>query len=223
MTDSDIDSRVIATITEYFKDSHWLRGYVRGKLRTDPAYRAVLEELRQSPQPVLDIGCGLGLLSFYLREHGVSVPILGVDCDAPKIAKATAIAEANYSGLDFAVQDAKDVSPDYSAVVILDVLHYLASDHQRNLLENIAEKVPAGGVVILRNAVKEKNLRYRLTYLEELFVRTVGWIKSRAPINFPTKDQVAQPFRARGFTEDIRPLWGNTPFNSTLFVFRRPE
>jgi 2-polyprenyl-3-methyl-5-hydroxy-6-metoxy-1,4-benzoquinol methylase len=215
------DARVIEKIAGFFNDSRWLRGYVRGKLRTDPAYRAVLEELQERPQPVLDIGCGLGLLSFYLREQGLQEPIMGVDCDAPKIKRATEIAAREYSGLDFGVCDAREVSAQYGAVVILDVLHYLEDASQRRLLEDIADKVPEGGVVIIRNAPKDGSLRYRLTYLEELFVRAVGWIRGGGVINFPTKDAVAAPFRARGFSEEIRPLWGRTPFNSYLFVFRR--
>ena len=66
----------------------WRQGYVRGKLRSDPAYEAVFERLKDLPQPVLDVGCGLGLLAFYLRERGFTPPVVGVDFDAEKIASA---------------------------------------------------------------------------------------------------------------------------------------
>ena len=37
-------------------------------------------ELRESVA-LLDLGCGLGLLAFCLREHGLTVPIHGIDYD----------------------------------------------------------------------------------------------------------------------------------------------
>ncbi len=221
MTESSPDARVIEKIAGFFQDSRWLQGYVRGKLRADPAYRAVLTELRRRPQPVLDIGCGLGLLSFYLREHGFAEPILGVDLDGSKIGRAAAIAAREYEGLRFSVCDAREVSPDFSAVVMLDVLHYLEDDSRRRLLEAIAAKASPGGLVLIRNATKDRSLRYALTYLEELFVRAIGWIPGGGIINFPTPDAVASAFRHGGFAEEIRPLWGRTPFSSHYFVFRR--
>jgi len=212
---------LIEKIVGYFPESRWLQGYVRGKLRTDPAYPAVLERLRERPQPALDIGCGLGLLSFYLREQGYQEPVMGVDCDAKKIAKAAEIAATQYQGLAFAPTDARDVSPDYSAIILLDVLHYLTDESQQALLTAIADKVPAGGIVIIRNAPRDGSWRYRLTWLEEVFVRAIGWIGGGGIINFPTIEAIAEPFRQRGFAEEIKPLWGRTPFNSYLFCFRR--
>lgn len=214
---------IIEKIANHFTGSRWLQGYVRGKLRTDPAYRAVLDLLRQHPQSVLDIGCGLGLLSFYLRENGFREPVLGVDSDAKKIAKAGDIAAAHYKGLTFEPTDAREVSVNYSAVVMLDVLHYLNAEAQRSLLQAVAEKIPPGGIVIIRNTPRDSSWRYILTWMEEVFVRVVGWIRGAGIIHFPTVEEVADPFRQRGYGEEIRPLWGRTPFNSHLFVFTRPS
>ena len=67
----------------------WLRLYVTSKLRRDPIYPAAYELFRGSDEPILDIGCGLGLLAFYLRERGCRQPILGLDLDARKIRTGT--------------------------------------------------------------------------------------------------------------------------------------
>ena len=37
----------------------WDRTYVASKVKTDPLYGAVYEELRTSDLPLLDLGCGL--------------------------------------------------------------------------------------------------------------------------------------------------------------------
>ena len=44
--------------------------YTRAKLRTDPLYPGVLDALRGTTAPVLDLGCGIGLLAHALRAVG---------------------------------------------------------------------------------------------------------------------------------------------------------
>jgi len=201
-----------------------LRCYVLGKLATDPAYRAALEILRAHPLPVLDLGCGLGLLAFYLREHGFEQPITGIDTDAKKIARARRAAARHYPGITFETGDAGGESiASGRAVVLLDVLHYLDDASQAALLDRLAGSLEAGGIAIIRNTPRDRSWRFALTYLEEIWVRASRWITSRGPINFPTSEEIAAPFRARGCAEEIRPLWGSTPFNSHLYVFSSPS
>ena len=72
----------------------WDRTYVASKVKTDPLYGAVYEELRTSELPLLDLGCGLGLLAFYLRERGLNFPVRGLDYDSRKIDSAQKVAAA---------------------------------------------------------------------------------------------------------------------------------
>ena len=55
--------------------------YTLTKLRTDPLYPGVLQALRPTTAPVLDLGCGLGLLAHALRADGQALPFYGVDID----------------------------------------------------------------------------------------------------------------------------------------------
>lgn len=226
-SDAQQKSQIIRRIVGHFDGHRWLQGYVRGKLSTDPAYDAVLAELRGQPSDgpgltILDIGCGLGLLSFYLCEWGFQGAILGIDLDAAKIHKASEIARLHYKGLDFQVLDARDAAGCFSTIVALDVLHYLDDAAQRDFLAWMAVSVRPGGKVVLRNAPRDVSLRYYITFLEEIFVRLGGWIPGNV-INFPTIQEVEKPFRDSGFDVRTTPLWGKTPFNSYLFVFTRPE
>ncbi|HEX6177847.1 MAG TPA: class I SAM-dependent methyltransferase, partial [Thermoanaerobaculia bacterium] len=195
-------------------------GYTRGKLRSDPMYPAVLARLRSHAAPIFDLGCGVGLLAFFLREEGVHAPVIGVDHDESKVAAARAIAQ-RYSGLEFRVGDARDAIPAGMNVAALDVLHYFTDDEQERIVDNIARAVPPGGVAVIRDAVRDGSLRYRLTAAQETFSRAVRWLKAER-LNFPTRERIAAPFRRRGFSEDVVPMWGKTPFNNYLFVFSRP-
>ncbi len=49
----------------------WLKGYVRGKLRINPIYGVVFECFCGSSLPILDLGCGLAILPFYLCHRGL--------------------------------------------------------------------------------------------------------------------------------------------------------
>ena len=214
MTRDDAARRIARRLPTRF-----LRGYAQGKLRSDPVYAAALQRLADHAQPLFDLGCGIGLFAFFLREHGVRVPLLGVDHDAKKIAVASAVATGDAS-LQFRQGDAREPVPQGMNVVALDILHYFRDEEQTAILQSIAAAVPPGGVAIIRDAVRDGSWRYRLTAAQETFSRAVRWLKAER-LNFPTAARVTAPFRALGYEEEILPLWGRTPFNNYLFTFRR--
>ncbi len=195
--------------------TRFLRSYVRFKTATDPVYNAVFEVLRNSDEPLLDVGCGIGVLAFYLRERGFSAPIVGIDHDARKVAVARSVADGE-EDLSFRVGDAR-TAPGYGAnVVLLDLLHYFTGDEQSLILRNAAASAQT---VIIRDAVRDGTLRYHVTYGQEALARIGGWLKADR-LNFPTREAIERPFR-NGFAEEVRPMYGRTPFNNYLFVFRR--
>lgn len=199
----------------------WLRGYVGGKLRHDPIYPAALALLRGSDLPVLDVGCGLGLFEFYLREGGYAGPLIGVDFDERKIRRANLVAARCYAGMTFTVDDVLDTGEFCGHVVVVDVLHYLRREHQARLLERAAAQVAPGGYCLVRDTLRDDSWRFRVTQCEEMFLRASAWMRSGA-VHYPEVDDVMAPFRARGFECAVNPLWGGTPFNSYLFTFRAP-
>jgi SAM-dependent methyltransferase len=212
------DGAVVRRIAAHF-DTFFLRQYVRGKMASDPLYPAVADLLRQHEHPLVDVGCGVGLMAFYLREAGITIPIAGIDHDAAKIEAGRKIA-ASYAGIELLAADARESLPAGHSVLLLDLLHYFTADIQRKLLTAAAEGVPPGGVVIVRDAVRDGSWRYRITYAQETFARLIGWLKAER-LEFPTRELVVEPFQDRGFAVEVTPLWGGTPFNNYLFVFRR--
>jgi SAM-dependent methyltransferase len=194
-----------------------VQGYARWKVRFDPIYGGVLEALRNVQTPIVDVGCGMGLLAFYLREHGLIVPIVGIDFDERKIALAKD-AIGDEQALAFRVGDAREPLPANHSVVILDILHYFDSASQQRILENAARVVPPGGVVVIRQPLRDGSWRYRFTALVDAFGRAIRWMRAEA-LNYPTREEVVRAFG--GFDVDVKPLWGGTPYNNYLFVFRR--
>ena len=194
--------------------------YSIGKIALDPAYPAVAAVLRDSQFPLLDLGCGMGLLASYLRAHGHRAPIFGLDTDERKIRVAQQVLAG--ASEKFHAGDALNFPAHAGDVVMLDVLHYFSDHDQQRLLKKIAASVAPGGVALIRLALNESNWRFAATRLEEWFVRFSRWIP-KSGWNFPTRDEVLLPFGEESFAGDIRPMWGLTPFNSHLFILRRKE
>lgn len=205
---------VVASLAARF-ESRFVQGYVRSKLRTDPVYAAVLAVLENHPHPIVDVGCGVGLLPLLLRENGFTPSIVGLDSDTRKIDAATRAMSAR---TELRVGDARDPLPPDHSVVMLDLLHYFTADEQRQILANAARAVPPGGVIIIRDAIDDGSWRYRTTWLAESFARLIFWLNAER-LNFPTRELLMSSLT--GFTIEMQPLWGRTPFNNYLIVARR--
>lgn len=198
----------------------WQRSYVGSKLRADPAFAAIAALMEGRQLPVLDVGCGMGLLAFFLRECGFQSEYLGLDLDSRKILTARQLAGDNRA-TQFREGNALDLPAFTGDVVLLDVLHYLSRAEQQVLLTELAARVAPGGMLILRNVLREPGWRFRVTVVEEYLIHAMRWMRVGAS-HFPSREEIAQPLAAAGLVLEIRPLWGNTPFNSYLIVARRP-
>jgi trans-aconitate methyltransferase len=159
---------------------------------------------------IVDIGCGIGLMAAYLHESGFAQPVVGIDHDARKIEQARrAVPSAT-----FEVADAREAIPDASAVLLLDVLHYFDDDDQSRILANAAR----ADLVIIREALRDGTWRQHATKFAEKFARRVRWMREDK-LNFPPRGRIETAFA--GFSAEVTPMWGATPFNNYLFVFRR--
>ena len=196
--------------------------YTLTKLRTDPLYPGVLDALRGNGAPLLDLGCGLGLLAHALRRDGQAMAYRGVDIDAPKIERARRIAaRAALADTRFDVVDlAAGYPPHAGSVAILDVLQFLTREQQATLLDaSIAMLVP-GSALVMRAALDDGGARIRRTRAGDRFAALTGWMPDR-PKHYPTIDELRARFDAAGLAAEITPWFGNTPFNNWLIVARR--
>jgi SAM-dependent methyltransferase len=208
-----------ARVTDLFEE-RWLRLYVRRKLRGDPIYSVAFELLRDSDRPLIDLGCGVGLLPFYLRERNFRNPITGVDRDGRKIARAKSAARHRYRELVFAEQDVGHPIPARGDVTIFDLLHYLSPNDQVRLLERVRTRLGPGGRLIIRDCPDDGNARFWLTHLAERFAQSTSW-NIKTPLHFPPRARILAPFDLGEFSRSVEPLWGRTPFNNHLFIFQR--
>ena len=91
---------------------------------------------------------------------------------------------------------------------------------QTGLLVGLAQRTASGGWCIIRTTPDDGSWRFRATQTLEWFARGIAWM-TRPAVAFPTLASIAHSFPEAEFSHDIRPLWGNTPFNSWLLAFQR--
>lgn len=202
----------------------WDKRYTRSKLSTDPLYEGVFKELEHRDNPLLDIGCGIGLLGLYLRERGWRSPITGFDYDCRKIESGLKLLEhGGYEGIKLSQGDARVNLPTHHGdVTILDILQFFEPEQQQLLLAVAATKVSADGKLIIRSGLKESNLRFFITWLGDMVAKCTFWMKA-APKHYPSAEFFQQALEELGFSVEVRPFWGNTPFNNYLIVAQRQE
>lgn len=188
----------------------------------DPLYQGVGGLLAGSPLPVLDVGCGTGLLCFYLLEHGAVGPLHGLDFDSHKIAAARQAAAALPNPPVFHQRDAREPWPAIRGhVCLLDVLHYLSPEAQEKLLISAASHVAPGGSLVIRSGLIADNWRYRFTLFTDRLMNRLRLMKS-PPLSYPEQARLEAILCHAGLRlTTARPLHEGTPFNNHLLIFER--
>ena len=203
--------------------NRWDYYYTRAKLGSDPLYPGVLQALRGSEAPVLDLGCGLGLLAHALRLDGQTMSYRGVDNDGAKIARARKVADKNgLADAEFELVDLADGPPAHrGSVAILDVLQYLSADDQRRLIASTVEMLIPGARLIIRTALGDDSRRGRASRATDRLANLIGWMKFR-PKCYPDADMLRAQLDTAGLATTFSPLYGKTPFNNWLIVANKP-
>ncbi len=202
---------------------HWLqRRYVLGKLATDPVYAATAELIAAHPMPLLDIGCGIGLLGQYLHAQGCLPEYVGLDHDHRKI--EAGLRALRRAGIDNSMQlrcaDGTTAQSLRGHVALLDVLLYLSQERQRAVIDHAVRHLAPDGMLIVRSVLREPNWRYQATRVSEFFLRISGWMRVGAQ-HYPSADELRAPLEAAGLQVTIRPLHGHMPYNNYLVVAQR--
>ncbi len=214
-------------IARAFLPSRWHFHYTRSKLRSDPLYGGVIAALTDSTEPLLDLGCGVGLLAHCLRQADLALAYHGVDNDAGKIAMARKAAVQ--AGLRDTQFDCVDIAGDAphsrldthrGSVAILDVLQFLPPHAQTPLIEAAVQCLTPGSRLLIRTGLADGSSRARITRAVDAFSRTLRWMNT-GPKQYPERARLETQLYAHGLMTRFYPLWGRTPFNNWLLVARR--
>jgi 1-acyl-sn-glycerol-3-phosphate acyltransferase len=167
-------------IRNYIYKGPVLEWYCRIKTSLENNYQ-LFESLMPKTGKIIDVGCGYGFLSYMLMFKGRKREILGVDYDDEKIAVADGCIDKTEK-LRFDVGDVTSYDfPNADGIIISDVLHYFNPEQQSKVIENCISKLNKGGVLVIRDADKDKENRQKGTwYTEFMSTKVLGFNKTKS-------------------------------------------
>jgi len=161
-----------------------LEAYLRVKLRIEGHYEFFDAQIGREAR-VADLGCGYGFLAVMLALVSPKRQVLGLDYDSQKI-KVASRAAKGLNSLRFEVADlAQDPLPEAEVYLLNDVLHYLPEAVQLDLLRRCLDRLPAGGLLMVRDADAAQQVGTRWTrFTEYLSTRLFAFNKTQNPLEF---------------------------------------
>ncbi len=163
----------------------------------DPCYRAVAPYIPEGSLTV-DLGSGMGLLVTALAELGGGRRVHGIEHDARK--HRTALRSTRgLQGVKLELGDLRALAiPPCERVTCLDVLHYFEVDEHREILRRIADALPTGGLLLMRETDGGQQGGTRLTRPYERLAMTLGWNRG-ASAHFRSREAWVEEMEAAGF------------------------
>jgi SAM-dependent methyltransferase len=206
--------------------------FARGKLRRDPVFRALLERgLLRDRGRILDLGCGQGLLSAWLKAAQLSyqtgswppgwppapqpvstrgIELMGRDVERARNALGPQcdISQGDIRNAEFGATD---------AVVILDVLHYITRDEQLQVLRRVRAALPPKGLLLLRIGDAAAGLRFRYSqWVDKVVMRCRG--HAAVAMHCRSTEQWRELLAGCGFEVEETPMSQGTRFANVLLI-----
>jgi SAM-dependent methyltransferase len=215
--------------SRYPARDRFARHFAYGKLTGDPVFEYLLSRgLIRDGVPLLDLGCGQGLLASLLDAARERHARADWPPDWPAPARPSHVRGIDMLGRD--IERARAAWPpgewiqgdirnaplgEAGTIVVLDVLHYLEKGDQDTVLGRMREALASGGVALVRVADGNGSLRFRTT----IFLDQLMCIVRRQPLaRLHTRPLTAwlETLRSLRFDPEPVPMSEGTPFANVL-------
>ena len=216
----------------YRSSGRYTYHFARGKLSRDPVFTTILAlGLIPDGARILDLGCGQGVLAAWLlaaeelrgtgawcpdwapapvgwRFRGCDLMLRDVERARRACGERAMVELGDVRSVEFGPSD---------AIVIFDVLHYMAPDAQEAVLRRVRASLSPGGVLLLRVGDAAGGLPFNFScWVDQikLLVRDRGWVK----LHCRALSGWLEMLQWLGFRTKAIPMSANTPFANVLLV-----
>jgi len=161
--------------------------------------------------PILEVGCGHGLLSCYLALAGRARSVTGTDIDADKIDVARRAAGRLRAGeADLHFEVAGDALPSveggWRSIVIADVLYLLGDEGRRRMLDACVAASAPGGLLVIKEIDVVPRWKAGLATAQELAATRLLRITEGDEVDFATPADLAAHLEALGCSTMVKRL-----------------
>ena len=193
--------------------------YLRIKLRICPVRE--IETYLPDDGPVVDLGCGSGLMAALFMLGSDRRRVVGFDLDPKKVEAARRL-QARWPALAFHEADLTAVRlPAARAVTIVDVLYLIHYAQQEEILKRCGEALPAGGVLLLKDMAARPRWKYLWNFFQEtLAVKVIGFTLGSS-FYFRPEEDYRRTLERLGFEVSVIRLDKGYWYPHILFVCRK--
>lgn len=158
-------------------DSAIIRGYCKARFTIiNINILQMLGLCLRGKRQILDVGCGFGLFGCYFSAMYPEISYCGYDLDDRRIEQANrAAAKLGLSNVSFKCGDARDleITDEYDAVMMVDLLHHIDDAAKHNLLEICAAHLADDGRLIIKDVTTRPFPKIAFTWaLDVLMTRS---------------------------------------------------
>lgn len=190
-------------------------GILRHKLLT------ILDLLLPEAGRVLDVGCGFGLWSSYFALVAPRRSVVGVDISARRVEVARTVAQRlglARNTYRAGTVEASGVEGPFDGIVVLDVLHHVAREQQRPMLEHLISLLAPGGVLLIKDITTDST--FKLKFTEILDRVMVGFDE---PLAYRHHHDWADELESLGMSTRVVRVSDVLPYPHVVVVARRRD
>jgi len=135
-----------------FYDEHILfkvADFVDGNRRVDAAWQTIQQWAPKAPRRILEIGCGLGAMSWRMGSRWPDAQVIGADISPRSIeyaSKLFTLPNVTFAGGQ--IQDL-DLGADFDLIVLVDVYEHIADAEKSDFNRSLQPLLAANGRLIL--------------------------------------------------------------------------
>lgn len=174
----------------------------------------IKEHIPQSGN-VLDLGCGLGILSNILALESEQRIIHGIDISETRICEANKTIK-NRKNIRFSKDNFYKINfAEYNSIIMSDFLHHLSNEEQMSLLKIIYKNINPGTMLFILDVNKDNSIKFH-------FANIIDFILNGKQSNFkPISDwEITLKYLNFKITKVID-LSKNLPLSDFLIIARK--
>jgi 2-polyprenyl-3-methyl-5-hydroxy-6-metoxy-1,4-benzoquinol methylase len=118
---------------------------------------------------ILEVGCGFGLFGCYFASLWPEIRYHGIDIDEGRIRMARLAAQKlGLTNVSFECRDATrplELTDDYDAVLMMDLLHHMPDESKRHLLNSVTARLRPDGHLIIKEVTRRPVWKMAFTWI----------------------------------------------------------